>query len=130
MSRHDEDEHASGEGRIKIGNYTAGDIALFKDIADASADSTAKKIFVQMGLDPSQPLVSQRYFQVLRELTEHSEAKAANDAWVNRWRPRTEGLFGKVAAVVLGASVLGALNTFWTGFKSVITTASLPPHLP
>jgi hypothetical protein len=104
---------------------------LFRILADEAAKKAVEGFAVKMGLDPNQPLVSQRYFQVLRELTEHSEAKAANDAWVSRWRPRTEGLFGKAAAIVLGASVLGAMSTWWTGFKAIVTAQlPLPPHLP
>lgn len=105
--RHD-DEHQQSEGRIKIGNYTAGDIALFKDIAEAAADSAVQKMFVVMGHDPKEPLTAQ-----------------LDAAWTRRMRLRSEGVVGKVLAIVLSVSVLGALGTMWSGFK--IAVSNTPP---
>ena len=106
MSRHDDEQERPSESRIKIGNYTAGDIALFKDIAEAAADSAVQKMFVVMGHDPKEPLTAQ-----------------LDAAWTRRMRLRSEGMVGKVIALLLSVSVIGALGTFWTGFKAAVSAA-------
>lgn len=123
MPRRDDDENDH-----HIAQWSAGELALFKDLADASAKSAVEQTFLKMGLDPSQPLVSQRYFQTLRTMTESAEENALDAAWVRRWRPRTEGLFGKIAAAILTFSVAGALSTYWHGFKSIVLAQQMPPH--
>jgi hypothetical protein len=124
MSRHDEDHQS--EGGIHIRDLSPGDVALFRNLADEAAEKAVEGFAVKMGLDPSQPLVSQRYFQVLRELTERSEDDGADRAFVRRWRPRIEGMPGKALVVIFGAAVLGAVNAFWTGFKAVVSATPLP----
>jgi hypothetical protein len=127
MTHRQDDDQQGGESRLHIRGLGPGDIALFRNLADEAADRAVSKTFIAMGLDPNKPLVSQRYFQVLRELTERSEQDGADAAWTHRWRLRTEGAVGKVLATVLGVAVLGAIGTFWTGFKAVVAT---PPPLP
>lgn len=108
----------------KIHGYdlSPGDLAMMRDIAEAAAKETVKAMFETMGLDPKQPIVSQRYFNVLRELTdnEDDDEHQADLAWVRRSRQLTDGMFGKGLIVAMTIAVGGALHTFWVGLQKVI----------
>lgn len=111
MSRHD-DDHCDGETRFRVGNFTSGDIALFKDIAEAAADNAVQKMFVVMGHDPKEPLTAQ-----------------LDAAWTRRMRTRSEGMIGKAAITAVGLAVVGAAHAIWTGVKTALVhTATLPPQ--
>jgi hypothetical protein len=121
------DDHKSDGSRVHIRGLSPGDVALFRNLADEAAEKAVNKTFIAMGLDPSEPLVSQRYFQVLRDLTDRIEDDSADAAWTRRWRERSEGLFGKAMISVFGLAVVGAANALWTGFKAAMAS---PPPLP
>lgn len=117
MSVHDDRDENS---RVHIEGLSPGGLALFRDIAEASAKSAVEQMFVKMGLDPSQPLVSQRHFQLLRELAEHGEEDVKDRLFTRRWRGYSEGMVGKGMLGVLGLAVAGAVNAFWIGFKAAM----------
>lgn len=98
-SRHDEDQR--GEGRFS--NFTPGDVALFKDIADAAAEATAQRMFVMMGHDPKDPRSAQ-----------------LDAAWNRRWRERTDGMTGKAILTLVGVAVLGGVKTLWAGLQTAL----------
>jgi len=50
MPRHGGDDESS---RIHIGTHSPGDIALFRDIAEAAAEGAVNRAFIAMGLDPA-----------------------------------------------------------------------------
>jgi hypothetical protein len=112
MSHRDDEQ-----SRVHISSrYSPADVALFKDVAEAAAEKAVNKAFVAMGLDPSQPLVSQQSFAVLRQIAV-DEAARADFIWLRRTRLRAEGIVGKALAGAVGVGVLGAAHAFWTGIK-------------
>lgn len=111
MSRHHEDGEPTSD-RFRVGNFSAGDVALFKDIAEQAAENAVNKTFVAMGHDPKEPLIAQ-----------------LDAAWTRRMRERAEGVVGKMILTVAGAATLGGLNALWNGIKATLaSTPSLPPH--
>jgi hypothetical protein len=113
----DDDEH-----RILGSKYTPDDVALFKDIAEAAAENVVHRLLVTMGLNPKEPLDSQRDFQVLRNLATRgtTEDAAADAAWVRRWRPRTEGIVGKLIIAVATLAVASGAHALWLGIKALV----------
>lgn len=103
-------------------DLSPGDLAMMRDIAEVAAKETVKQMFVTMGLDPKQPIVSQRYFNVLREITENEEddEHQADIAWTRRTRKMTDGVGGKALVIAMTVAVGGALHTFWIGLQKVI----------
>jgi hypothetical protein len=67
-------------------------------------------------------LDSQRDFQVLRNLATRgtTDDAAADAAWVRRWRPRTEGIVGKIILVVAGLAVTSGAHAAWLGLKMLV----------
>jgi hypothetical protein len=117
--------HRDDQSRVHLGSrFTSGDVALFKDIADAAAERAVSKAFVAMGLDPSQPLVSQESFAVLRQLA-GDEGARADFAWLRRTRLRAEGIVGKALVSAVGIGVVGAGHALWTGIKYYVSAGVL-----
>lgn len=88
---------------IHVRGYTPGDLALFRDIADAAAESAVSKMFVMMGHDPKNPQGAQ-----------------ADAAWTRRMRGYAEGAIGKMLLTAVGLSTLGALSAIWSGVKGAL----------
>ncbi len=107
----------------QISRWSAGDVALFKDIADAAAEKAVEKTFTAMGLDPSDPIEAQRDFVVLRDLAKRANdpERRADDEWTRRTRLRMEGVFGKAVVTAVGLAVLGAAHALIEGAKAIIS---------
>lgn len=107
----------------QISKWSAGDVALFKDIADAAAEKAVEKTFTAMGLDPNDPIAAQRDFVVLRELAQNANdpERRADDEWTHRTRVRMEGAFGKAVITAVGLAVLSAGHAIVAGAKAIIS---------
>lgn len=107
--------------RHHVGNMDAGTLALLKDVAEATSEKTVRAFATTMGL-PEDPIESQEMFAALRKLANRPDdpEAVADAAWARRWRPRTEGLFGKCAAAVLTLCTLGAGSTLVAGARALL----------
>jgi hypothetical protein len=115
------------EDRIRIGELSPGDVALLKDVADAAAEATVRRMLIAMGLDPNNPINAQEDFSLMRYVNDKvRDPEFKQDlAWVRRARKASEGIFGKIMLTAVGIAVAGGLTTFWQGLKAVMRTA--PP---
>ncbi len=112
--------HMSEESRIHIGDLKPGDVALLRDIAEASAEKAVSKTFIAMGLDPEKPIDAQRNFTFLRSMV-HDKDLAADMGWLRRSRTRSEGIVGKAITTAVGLAVLGTLNAIWEYGRALAT---------
>lgn len=116
------------EDRIKIGELSPGDVALLKDIAEASSEKAVSKCLLIMGLNMSDPIQAQEDFSILRQVGKilHDPEIREDLAWLRRARTRSDGIIGKILLTAIGISVAGAMHIVWDGLKSLLTQA--PPH--
>lgn len=112
-----------GDPRNHVGRLQPGDIALMKDIADATAKEVSKAMFTAMGLDTTKPIEAQQTFAALRRIAERMDSpdRQADDDWVRRWRPRTEGAFGKVFAAIITLCTVGAGTSIVAGARTLLS---------
>lgn len=111
-------EHKADAERVFMEGLKPGDVALIRDVAELAAEKGVNAAFTRMGLDPTQPLKAQRDFNFLRDLT-HDDEFHADMEWLRRARRQSEGIWGKVVTVAIGASVLGALHALWLGVQTI-----------
>lgn len=116
------------ENRIHIGSLGPGDIALLRNVADEAAAKSVHGMMTGIGLDPNNPIESQKCFVRLREMVADPESRTDMD-WTRRTRKRTEGVFGKAILTLVALATLSAFQTMWLGLKSVLASAALlTPH--
>lgn len=85
--------------------------ALMADIADEAAKRAVERTLLTMGVDPNNPLETQRDMAALRELRELMESdEFQNDLLhLRRWRKAVDGVEGKGAIAAIGFICLGGL---------------------
>lgn len=110
------------ETRHHVGGIDAGQLALMKDVADASAEKVAANMFKAMGLDTSNPIEAQDTFAALRRIAKRMDdpEAVADLAWTRRMRPRTEGMFGKALLTAVAIAVAGGIHMIVTGAAAMI----------
>lgn len=105
--------------QMHLGDLTPSHMAMFKKVAEETADATSKRWFILMGLDPDDPIGTQENFVALRKMTAKIQDKEfiADLDFGHRTRVRAEGAFGKVLSGVLVVAVLGGVHAMWEGLK-------------
>lgn len=107
---------------VFVGNLGPGDVALLKQVADEAAKKAVHDAFMVMGLDIDEPIISQRDFAILRELSTNvsSQEFRSDLIWVRHTRLRMEGFFGKAMLTAVGVAVAGAMHSLWLGVATLL----------
>lgn len=94
-------------------------VAMLKKVAEESAKRTMVDMLLMIGVDITDPIKAQDSFAALRKLSEgiDDEEVIADRLWVRRSRKRSEGMFGKVVATLIGLGVVGAVSFLWDGLR-------------
>jgi hypothetical protein len=111
--------------RIHISGLGPGDVALLKNIAVEAAEQTTRTWLLKMGLNPDQPIIAQENFVALRQLA--TPETRTDLEFLRRWRPRLEGMPGKVLGAAITIGVLGAAQVTWANIKMALGIPSLHP---
>ena len=97
------------DNRVHIEGLHARDVALLKQLVKEGTRDALDEFSISIGLDPEEPLRTQRNMQFL-----------------DKTRERYEGIHGKVIITAIGIAVAGAVQAAWAGFKTILTNGQVP----
>jgi hypothetical protein len=107
---------SAGEECSFVRGLKPSDVALLQSLASETAEKTASRMLLKLGLDPDDPLPTQAIFAVLRD----HKGLGEDLTWVRRTRERNQGFVGKAIYTMIGVSVLGAIQALYTGAATLI----------
>lgn len=118
------------DDNIHVGaGLTPAHVAMFKSLAEETAEKTTRRWFLLMGLPPDDPLAAQESFVALRKLQAKANDPVFLDdlSWMQRMHGYAKGAVGKAIVTAVGIAVTGSMVTFYQGARVIL---GLPPSHP
>lgn len=114
--------------QLHLGDLTPSHMAMFKKVAEETADATSRKWFTLMGLDADDPIGTQENFVALRTMTAKIKDKEflADLDSAHRIRVYSEGMIGKALLTAVALAVVGAAHTLWQGIRLSLGVPTTP----
>lgn len=96
--------------------------ALINEVASQAAREAVREAFLVMGVDPDDPISTQRDIAALRELRELVDDKdwQADMLHLRKWRKTMDSVQTKGVMTIVGMVVAGIFAGTWLGFKGLI----------
>lgn len=96
--------------------------ALINEVASKAAREAVREAFLIMGVDPDDPITTQRDVAALREMRELVDDKdwQADMLHLRKWRKTMDSVQSKGVLTIVGMLVAGIFAGLWLGFKSLI----------
>ncbi len=96
-------------------------IALINEVAGKAAKEAVREAFLVMGVDPDDPIATQRDVAALRELRQLTDDKdwQADMLHLRKWRKTMDNVQSKGVLTLVGMLVAGVFTGAWLGFKSL-----------
>lgn len=94
--------------------------AVLEQIANSAARQAVRDTLVTLGVDPANPITSQRDFAALAEMRGLLEDKEfqADLAHLRKWRQTVDGVQNKSMLAVVGVLVSGFVGLLVMGFQA------------
>lgn len=95
---------------------------IMKDVVSEAADEAVRKALVSLGVDPTNPLETQRDMAALRELREMAsdEAFQRDMMHLRRWRKAMDGIQNKGILTVVSILFSGICAALWLGLQALL----------